>query len=447
MKRAQVISLQGNSLLVGGNWSAGDRYAKKPSWTKEARAEGFNPKSISAVWMPEEKQVGWFEFGERKPVRAAVLAWVAQQRMVQDSLPWRGVFNLGEAGWWFIGFDERGAVHPALDELIEDGGQDQFEAQHLEVLSSLTYSHYCATLEESLEWLFTDDLNVKSAAVAVPLDAQQQAAKKAVIGVAVAACLVGGGLYGLRVWKRHQMLVMQQKQALQQAQQARLDRERAAQSMTQAQLLRAKVEAAWAATPRPWMAAPSAQSVWSACMSNMGPASESGWRLSQLTCTVQGANLDVKRTYVRSQFATVASAPSGAVNADGNTVEQTQTVALASGAATAAAQATLPPSASVQTDWMAASQSLSSVYLIRLGKPVEFFPTVPDFVPKDQVQAFHPPKLWNVMSVNVDAAMSVEPDLRLPIFSTPGFVLESIQASLQTRSISWKLEGKQYANP
>lgn len=445
IKIARHVAVPGlkQGAWIGGQWTAGDRFPKAPNYARIAREEGFDPKSVAAIWMRDEKQVGWFVF-EGKPRRAVPLAWFVVQRMTQGRLPWRGIFNLGDV-WWFVTCDEKGAIHPSFDVAVLPEERDAFEGAHLSELATFPHDTYCGSPEESWAWLL-EGVVVSAAPHAVPVLAAAQARRLAVIGVASVLGVAVAGQVGLHLWRKREQRLHDQLQALQRArEQLRLRAQLAAEVATNG-VIRQRVERAWAQTPRPWVSAPDWQAVLTAADKAMSTTSMNGWRLAKVVCTVQAdGSLSIDRKWLRSSLATVASAPQGELAADGNAVIDHSVVKLALPAA-AGFTVALTSTADVSRAVMAQSQTYSRLYLVRLGVFVPYRPPVPSFVPKTMVDKFKPPVLWLSAPIKIDALMGVAPDLSNAALFSATNVPAKVEIDFMSHSMSWKLEGVEYAH-
>jgi hypothetical protein len=442
IKIARHVAIPGlkSGALVGGQWSAGERFPKAPNYARIAREEGFDPKSVSAIWMREEKQVGWFVF-EGKPQRGVPLAWFVAQRMSQGRLPWRGIFNLGDV-WWFITCDEKGAIHPSFDVAVLPEDKDAFEGAHLSALASFTHGVYCGTPEESWAWLL-EDAPVSQAPQMVPVLAAAKARRVAIVGAASLVGLVVAGQLGIHLWRKHEQTLQEQSQEQARILAQRRLREQMTAAVAANGALSKRVDRVWAQTPRPWMSAPAWADVLGAATKAMSTTSVNGWRLAKVVCTVQGASLLIDREWLRSDLATVASAPQGDVAADGNSVTDHEVVKLA--AAEKRPLVTLASQQDASRAVMAQSQRYARVYLVRLGAFTPYRPPVPAFVPKDMVSKFNPPVLWFSAPIKIDALMGVAPDLRNAALFGAANVPAKVEIDFMSHSMSWKLEGIEYA--
>jgi hypothetical protein len=441
IKIARHIAVPGlkRGAWVGGQWSAGERFPKAPNFARVASEEGFDPKAVSSLWLRDEKQVGWFVFNG-KPQRGVPLAWYVIQRMTQGQLPWRGVFNLGDL-WWFVTCDEKGAIHPSFDVAMAPQDKDAFENDHLSELSSFPHGVYCGTPEESWAWLF-DGVAESRALQMAPVMAAAQARRAATASAAGLISLAVVGQIGLHLWHKHEQQVLAREQAIQQALARQKLRAQIVAEMQANGALGLRVARVWAQTPRPWTSAPSWDAVMGAATHAMTPISMDGWRLVKVVGTVQGTSLSIERMWRRSELATVSVAPSGSVAADGNSIIERSVVTLAPRAGGALA---LPAQETLARTVMAQSQVYAKVCAVRLGTFTAYRPPVPNFVPKNMVQKFNPPVLWRSAPVTIEANRGIAPDLRNATLFDASNIPTRVEIDFTSHSLSWKLEGIEYA--
>ncbi len=443
MTKKTVIFTRGKTdWLIGGQWTAGERFPKRPKHLKALAAEeGFDPARTAAVWLSEEQQVGWFAFSGT-PKKGKPLAALAARQVSNDKWPWQGLFCLDTDLWWLVVTDTTGAVHPLWDIFGTRDEVMQVMSDRIAELATIQHQDRFETPEESWSWLLEDEGLVRQIPVATPVNAAEQSIKKAALVLLPALVLVGGGGAGLIWWKKQQMLKAQiaAQQAIA-AQAASQNSQKAQESAREAALI-AQIRHQWAATPRPWAQMQTWSNVIAACQP--GPLTQDGWRLTGLKCQVQGANLQIDRTWMRGQLATVLKAPSGTLDAQGQTVLQTSTVVLPAAqpgsAATDAKQAALW--------WLGMTQQWAGVLQIKADPMAPYRPPFPPNTPPNVQKELQPPVLWQSGKVSISAQIAPGASkAHWPVLNAVGFVPESMQITLQGANLQWTLEGTQYANP
>ena len=444
IKIARAVAVPGVKLpaWTGGQWTAGERFPKAPRFASVARDEGFNPNAVSAVWLRDEKQVGWFAF-DGKPQRGIALAWFAAQRMTHGKLPWLGIFNLGEI-WWYVACDEKGAIHPSFDVAVGRDERTDFEATHSTELGSFMYDTFCGTPEESWEWLLSD--SAASPPHLVPVMAAARARRLASMAVIGVVALGAGGEGGLHMWKHHEQQLQDAAAARARAQTMQLRHAQLAAEVAANGALTQRVRAYWSTIPRPWTSAPSWRSVLNVANAQLQVASMHGWRLAKVKCAVHGDDLSIVRTWRRSTWATSAAAPRGALSSDGNTVTE-QTLAHLKPREWGATKPALPQQATLARSVTAQSQLYSTLYIVHLSPFAVYRPPVPGFVPKKMAAKYTPPVLWSTAKFTLSADLQIPPDLSNTRLFAPTNAPAQVQIDLLPKSVKWKLEGTEYAKP
>lgn len=440
MDKTTVVLRRGKSIwLVGGHWTAGERFPKRPGRLKKLAAdEGFDPSRTAAVWLADEQQVGWFSFAG-KPVKGFPLAALAARRLGAGQWPWQGLFKLDDDLWWLVVTDSAGALHPAWDVAGSEEAIHQVMSDKIAELATIPHQERFDDPNAAWEWLLGDASVIRTIPAAVSVTSAQVAAKKAVlVTVPLIAVLAGGGA-GLMWWKHQQALRAQQ--MAQQAMMAQQQAQTAAQAAAAAQeaAMMARIEQDWKNTPRPWAQTQAWGDVFSACQ--VGPITQHGWLLTTVQCSVQGATLNIKRTWARLPFATVLNAPEGSADPQGQTILSDSTVSLP------AAQPGQPGSDAAQVSkwWLGMTQQWSQVLSIKADPLQPFTPPFPPNTPPQIQQKMTPPVLWRQGKVTISGA--VEPKPLWPVLSAAGYLPERIEINLRGARLQWTFEGTQYVNP
>lgn len=437
-KFAHVLLHDGQSWVIGGHWSASGRFPKRPVGLKKlAREEGFDPKQSGFVWLREEQQTGWFVFGD-KPLKAKPLAALAARRLTAAQLPWRGLFCLADDLWWLVVTDASGALNPKWD--IFGAHDDVLNVinDNLAELAPITHQEIFNTPQESWEWLLGDEAEIRNLPMVVPALSAESAAKKVLMVAAPIGLAAAGAVVGLTWWKHKQEMLQQQAMTLAQQRAAALAQLSKQQQEQQERAMIARIQAQWAAIPRPWQQAVAWSDALKSCQ--IGPVSIDGWQLTQVDCKVQGAQMQIARTFKRLPFATVFAMPQGELSADGNAVVQTQTVSLPA----APVSAPLPSVSDAQRTWMGLSQRWATVTPVTAAAAQPYRPPYPPNTPPQVQQKLPQPVLWNSISVSVQGATS---PASWPVLGTPYFLPDAITLALSGGSLQWTLKGTQYAAP
>ncbi len=444
MTKKTVILTRGKTdWLLGGQWTAGGRFPKRPRNLKAlAIEEGFDPAHTAAVWLADEQQIGWYAFAGA-PKRGKPLAALAARKIGHDRWPWQGLFCLDADLWWLVVTDSTGAVHPLWDIVGTHDELMQVMTDRIAELATIQHQDRFETVEESWNWLLSDEDLARQIPLAVPVTAAQQSAKRAAMILLPALVVIAGGAAGLAWWKKHQMLKAQMAAQQAAAAQAALQNSQKAQEAAREAAMIAQIQQQWAATPRPWAQMHTWSDVIAACQP--GPLTQDGWHLTGMQCHVQGDNLKIDRLWSRGQFATVLQAPQGTPDAQGQNIVQTSTVPLppaAPGSAAANAQ-------QAALWWLGMTQQWAGVLQIKADPLTPYRPPFPPNTPPAVQQKLQPPVLWQSGKVTITSqiAPGSKPPALWPVLSAAGFVPESMQISLQGQHLQWTLEGTQYANP
>lgn len=445
---ARTIIVNRHPWVVGGRWSE-PTYQKKPrDLFQAARNGGMDPKRLSALFLQREQQIGWFVAADGdKPRRGTPLVWAVIRQLEQRrdvSLPLMAVFNLGPC-WWMLILDAVGNVLPGW----ERWGT---EAEIKGILADPELSgmlnpfrgnaRFFETENESWEWLLSG--LPKKRPQAVPANALRKAMTQAAIAVIVVGALGASVEFGWH-WYQHQqaekaadaLRAKEMRDALLRHQQAL-----AAQNTSSA--IQARLEAYWRQYPRPWKAAPSWNTVLTACRpAFFGKDTLYGWRRVRVTCAVVRGQLQVKTVWSRGTLATVLKKPDGVMDGSGNTVIETSATPLSAGSVVAKA---LPAGGLTYLQWLGAVQFYADVVTIKLPTVLTAFrPPVPSFVPRQEVAKVHSPVLWK--SAEFSMTGSIAPWDGWPGLNTADFVPLSVTMSMAGNSVFWKLQGVQYARP
>lgn len=440
MKTAVVIERNKAVWLLAGQWSAGERFPKRPkSLKKLAAQEGFDPARTSAVWLQPEQQVGWFAF-DGKPVKGAPLAPVATRQVDAAQWPWYGLFKLDADLWWMVVTDAVGAIHPFWDVVGSKEEIDRIFDDRVAELAPIQHYVRIESEDQAWSWLLQEKSVIRSVPAAAPVNSAEQAARRAALVGAPLALAAVGAAVGLKMWKDHRAALAQQlaqQQALLQ-QRAQMN-ESAAKAAKEAAMV-AQIKQQWAQTPRPWVGAYSWAQVIQAC--TIGPLSQEGWGLQELVCTPGANGLEQRRTWVRLPQANVLKAPEGVLDPQGNTVVQTTLVPMPPAAgASAAAQ-----KESVSRWWLGMTQKWAGILTIKADTFSPYRPPLPPNTPPDiQQKVGEPPILWWSSAVSIDSPIAVDP--RWSFLQTQGFVPTSLTIQLGASGMHWILKGAQYVNP
>lgn len=440
-KKAKVIAHGGRNWLVGGNWSAGGRFARRGNIVHHTVEESFPPERSSAVWLREEKQIGWFVFDDH-PYPGVSLASAVLGHMRVGEMPWRGIFRLDD-GWWFIAVDITGAVHPRWDIWLADDEKDEFFRRHATEIAAFTHEIALLSADESWAWLM-EHAGTASFPVARPVLSERRKARQGALMAAGLALVGFVVIKGVALWNHHEIeqarrtaaLMAQKAAAAQQASKA-LAAER------QSALMR-RVNAYWKTIGQPWKHWASWDGAVTACRDQIDGAVDTvaigGWMLTGLTCTVNGTVLSVVKTWKRVGLATVLDRPHGVLSGNGDIVHSNAIVTLLP-----SEPAPLPQPGRIYTDWVGWSQQWRGVLDIAAPDPKPYRPPVPPFVAPAERKQVHPPILW--YSTEVTIAGHALPAAPLwPVLRTNGFVPAKIVATMHG-GISWEMIGTQYANP
>lgn len=440
MDKTTVVIRRGKSTwLVGGHWTAGERFPKRPGRLKKLAAdEGFDPSHTSAVWLADEQQVGWFSF-DGKPVKGLPLAALAARRLGAGQWPWQGLFKLDEDLWWLVVTDSAGALHPSWDVVGSEDFIHQAMGDKIAELATIPHQERFDDPDAAWEWLMGDAAASRSIPSAVSVASAQIVAKKAVMVTVPLIVVLAASSAGLMWWKHQQALRAQQ--IAQQSMMAQQQAQSATQAADAAQeaAAMARIEQAWKNTPRPWAQAQTWGDVLSAC--KVGPITQDGWLLTTVQCSVHGATLNIKRTWARLPFATVLQAPDGDLDPQGQTVLAQSTAPLP------AAQPGQPGAEAAQVSrwWLGMTQQWSRILSIKADPLQPFTPPFPPNTPPQIQQKMTPPVLWQQGKVTISSA--VEPTPLWPVLSAAGYVPERIEINLRGSRLLWTFEGTQYVNP
>ena len=440
MEKTTVIFRRGKTnWLAGGHWTAGERFSKRPgSLKKLAIAEGFDPARTSAVWLPDEQQIGWFTF-DGKPVKGLPLAALAARRLGVGQWPWQGLFKLDDDLWWLVVTDSAGALHPSWDIIGPEEWVMQSMHDRVAELATIPHQERIEDPEAAWEWLLGDAAVIRSLPSVKSVTGVQAAAQKTALVMVPLILLLAGGGAGLTWWEKRQALLAQEK-----ARQSLLAQQRDQQAQTAAQLaqekaLMAQIEQTWAQTPKPWTKTPSWGDVMAACQ--VGPVTQDGWLLTTVQCTLQGDSLQIQRTWNRLPFATVLNAPQGVIDPQGQTVVSQQSVALPT---------PQPGQAAVNGEqvgrwWLGMTQKWANVLAIKAEPLQPFRPPFPPNTPPQIQQKMTPPVLWQQGKVTITGAINPKP--LWTVLSATGYLPQSVAINLKGARMQWTLEGTQYVNP
>jgi type II secretory pathway pseudopilin PulG len=425
--------------LINGHWTAGDRFPKRPgNLAKLAKEEGFDPAAASGVWLAEEQQVGFFTF-DGKPIKGKPLAAVAARRLDRGQWPWRGLFCLGDDLWWLVVVDNAGALHPMWDVAGSQEEINQILDTRLAELAPIVHQETFDDPQGAWDWLLADEVVSRSVPTAVPVRSAQLAARKALFVVVPAGLLVVGASAGFVFWKKHQEFLAQQAAQQAAALLAQQQQQSAQQKAAEEAAMIARIQQQWQQTPRPWASMQPWSAILSACAP--GPVTQDGWILTKVECSVQGAQLQIDRLWMRGKHATVLSAPPGQISPDGNSLMTSEKVALPqpiSGQPVSSAQ-------QAGLWWTGMTQAWAGVLQVKADPLQPWRPPVPPNTPPNVQQKLNPPVLWQQGRVSIVG--NLIPTSWTQLTTAPGFAPEKMIIDVQPKGLQWTLEGMQYANP
>lgn len=443
-KTAKLISLDGKPWLIGGHWTAGGRYPKKPKLKPAAREDLFDPDRTSAVWLKESEQIGWFVF-DGKPKTARALAPMVLSKLRLDVVPWRGIFRL-EDGWWVIGVDDAMAIHPLWDVWVSDADFKKFYEENSARWMTFNSGLQLDTVEESRQWLL-DGEDYHNAPKAVAVTGAEQKAKQGAIAVAVIGSVAGAGALGWHLWKEHEAAVAHREQLARLVQQ-RMDAERA-QQLTQREIAMETrhVENIWQDWPRPWTSPIAWRAFFKVCAQSWsGRLNQQGWMLTQVHCQWSPKHpgvMDIDRTWARGKFATVLHAPSGSIESAGNVVLQHEVKTLSwkknVGGIGVPALKSLTANRRL---WLGESQKWNGIVEIQRGAVKIFRAPIPKNTPPSVVKMLHPPILWKSFPVTFT---SLYPPDRWTFWHNVGLIPSGMTVTLGKDS-QYIVTGVQYGH-
>lgn len=401
IKTAKLITLDRQSWLVGGHWTAGGRYKSKPNLKKAAFDEQFDANHTAAVWLKEAEQIGWFVF-DGKPVKARSLAPMVLSKLRMDIAPWRGTFKM-EGGWWVVAVDDAMALHPLWDTWVPDDEFQKFVEDNNSRLLTFNQSLQLDTPEESRKWLL-DGEDYGTSPKAILVTGNEQNLKKGAVVLVVASVISGAGYEGWHLWQHHEEAMALHQQRLKQ-EQAKLNADAAQQlSAREIHVEEHRIENSWQDWPRPWTNPISWRAFFQACERGWsGTVNDHGWMLVKVQChwsAKHPTEMNIRKTWDRGQFATVLHAPNGVVQKQGDVILQTVQKSLKWNAA---GNAVMEPLSSTITKtqhfWMGQGQKWNGVIQITPGSSTPYRAPIPNNVPPSIRRDLHPPILWRSFHV------------------------------------------------
>lgn len=445
-KTARLIHFDGKPWLIGGTWTAGGRYTKKPNPKKAAKEEMFDPQHTAMVWLKESEQIGWFVFGD-KVQSGRALAPLVLSKLQLSKVPWRGVFRL-DGGWWVVAVDDAMALHPLWDVWVPE---EQFQRFYEENSSKwMTFSHglQLDTPEESWKWLL-DEEDYRNAPKVTPVIAAEQTLKKGAVALVAMSAIAGLGFAGDYFWKVHEEDVAHHQRMLQLAQE-RLNAEanQREMAMTQAEIQseQKQIEHSWQDWPRPWMRPISWNIFFHTCdKAWVGKITDHGWMLTQVQCHWSAKNpslMVIHKKWLRGDFATVLHAPSGSVQKDGDSIDQTLHMKLAW--KKYSKDDTDSVLSSVSADkrlWLGESQKWNDVIQITSSTVGTFLAPIPKGTPPRVAKSLHPPVLWRSFPVTFSSLYTPN---RWPFWNIAGMVPSRLTVVLGYNA-HYTVTGVQYA--
>ena len=286
---AEVLQIGKKRWLAGMSWVS---FEDAPS-KQELREDG---QRLSASWscvrISESAIQAGFSApveGTKNPARLFSLA-----AMLADSReqPWLGIFKISEGLWWYVAVRDGQAILPDGDVC---GGEEEILAAR-ERHSGYSDWNYIEgdvhLLEEFINGIDAKPSRVRS------LNSSPSATVIPLVLAASVVCALGGGYWA---WEKER------------ADQARSD-EVARQKM------RLAISQIAPAAPSPLLTTPTPDAWLQRCQESLFalPLSNHGWVLDKTTCETS----TVSAGWSRSDGATVANRPEGALSADGELVTQ-----------------------------------------------------------------------------------------------------------------------------
>lgn len=450
-KRAYVIQKGKTKWLIGGYWSAGERFPKKPlNLPDVARKEGFDQIGLSAVWLKQEQQIGWFYFGDQKPGKGKPLAALALQRILNEEdyeFPLIGIFHIDDDIWWVIKTDNVGAMHPAWDVY---GSKEEIE-NILSVRSSeVALAKKTVKIEDPEEfwsWALSNRKTASSIPYAVGVLDPQKALKKAIAFSVLTVVTALGTVNGYKWWKNYQQEKARQEMIAAQKQQEEqkkglMYRQKLSEEQAKAEAIRL-VNEALEKTRRPWERFVTWQELIKHC--RIESLFQGGWKLESVECVPNHENGTITRNevWVRQPWGTIKDAPSeGRFDSKGDkaTVSKTLTVNTESDMQEKFVQY----SSALLTYWLYQKQRLENVVDLEISNYAPFRPQIPNNVSEDVRKNINPPILWWEMPLSFSFKGGF--DQRFSVFYSKGYIPTKIRVDL-SKDEKWSFEGKHYAHP
>lgn len=405
-KKATKTSLNGKDWLIGGTWSAGGRYTKKPNMQKTAKEELFDLKNTSSIWLRDSEQVGWFEFSG-KPETGNALAPLVLSRLQIDKVPWHGIFRLKD-GWWIVAVDDSMALHPLWDVWVSDEDFHQFYESNNSKLMTFPFGIQCETLEETEKWLFNDE-TIKSNFKVTPIIAFEKTIKKIAFLIIFMGILSVLGYAGYYLWEQHEAEIAHHKKMLMIAQE-KINNEllQHQKALTQMQMKREEshIKKVWQDWPRPWQSPISWSTFMHYCGNlSSGLNSENGWELVEVQCTWSPKNPSVineTKKWYRGKFSTVLHLPkgNGKVEKNGNFFLQNKTLKIKWNNSDIEDNL-LPDLPIIKNFWLGKLQKWKGLVQIHTGDNSVFLAPIPKGTPPQVAKSLHPPVLWKSFPVTL----------------------------------------------